>query len=132
MLVSVAKGREVGIDLEQIRDNRQLLRLAERFYTPAESQWIKSRSSSDHALQFYRLWVAKEAFLKAQGTGISSLHQCEILPSSCASRAGVRVTVEMQPGWSIQWLNCGAGWQGAVSAYGDDWSVRIVSRSSEF
>jgi 4'-phosphopantetheinyl transferase len=132
MLVSVAKGSEVGIDLEQIRDNRQLLRLAERFYTPAESQWIKSRSGSDHALQFYRLWVAKEAFLKAQGTGISSLHQCEILPSSCASRAGVRVTVEMQPGWSIQWLNCGAGWQGAVSAYGDDWSVRIVSRSSEF
>jgi 4'-phosphopantetheinyl transferase len=132
MLVSVAKGREVGIDLEQIRDNRQLLRLAERFFTPMEFEWIKNQSESDHALQFYRLWVAKEAFLKAQGRGISSLQQCEILLSSPGARAGVCVTGEMQPGCFIQWLNCGAGWQGAVSAHGDDWSVRIVSRSSEF
>jgi 4'-phosphopantetheinyl transferase len=124
MLVSVAKGREVGIDLEQIRDNRQLLRLAERFFTPMEFEWIKNQSESDHALQFYRLWVAKEAFLKAQGRGISSLQQCEILLSSPAARAGVCVTGEMQPGCFIQWLNCGAGWQGAVSAHGDDWSVR--------
>jgi 4'-phosphopantetheinyl transferase len=131
MLVSVAKGREVGIDLEAIRDNRQVLKLAERFYTPAETQWIKSRPVSDRAVQFYRLWVAKEAILKAQGTGLSSLQQCEILPSSSSSRADALGAVAMQPGWSMQWLNCGAGWQGAVSAYGDDWSVRIVSRSSE-
>jgi len=125
MLVSVSKGQEVGIDLEQVRDNREPLKLAERFYAPAEFQWIMSRPASDHALQFYHLWVAKEAFLKAQGTGISSLQQCEILASSCASRASVLVTGELQQGWSIQWLNCGVGWQGAVSAYGDDWSVRV-------
>jgi 4'-phosphopantetheinyl transferase len=124
MLVSVAKGREVGIDLEQIRDNRQLLRLAERFFTPKEFEWIRNQPVSDHALQFYRLWVAKEAFLKAQGRGISSLQQCEILLSSPAARASVCVTGDMQPGCSIQWLNCGAGWQGAVSAHGNDWSVR--------
>jgi 4'-phosphopantetheinyl transferase len=130
LLIAVAKGREVGIDLEQVRDNRKPLKLAERFYTPAESRWIKSRPASDHALQFYRLWVAKEAVLKAQGCGIASLQQCEILASSSASRASVRGISETQQGWSIQWLNCGSGWQGAVSAYGDDWSVRVLDAVS--
>jgi 4'-phosphopantetheinyl transferase len=124
MLVSVAKGHEIGIDLEQVRNSRQPLRLAERFFTPMEFQWINNRPVSDHALQFHRLWVAKEAFLKAQGSGISSLQECEILLSASAARARVSVRGDMQPGWSIQWLNCGAEWQGAVSAYGDDWSVR--------
>lgn len=130
MLIAVAKGREIGADLEQVCDHREPLKLAERFYAPAESRWIKSRPASDHALHFYRLWVAKEAVLKAQGTGIASLQHCEILASSSASRASVRSIGEMQQGWSIQWLNCGPGWQGAVSAYGDDWSVRVLNAVS--
>lgn len=123
MLIAVAKGREVGVDLEQVRDSGEPLKLAERFYTPAESRWIKSRPASDHAVQFYRLWVAKEAFVKAQGTGIASLQRCEILPSS--SRVPVGSTANTQQGWFVQWLNCRSGWQGAVSACGDDWSVRV-------
>ena len=47
------------------------LKLAERFYTQTEYEMIKSRPVADHAFQFYRLWVAKEALLKAQGTGIA-------------------------------------------------------------
>ena len=127
MVISVARGREVGIDLEQVRDDRQPLKLAERFYTPAEYEWIKSRPSCDQAAQFFRLWVAKEACVKAQGTGIASIQHCEIVASSSGSRASVRLpgTSAMQPGWTIQWLNCGSGWQGAVAANGHDWSIRV-------
>jgi len=128
MLVAVAYGQDVGIDLEQIRDNLEPLKLAERFYTAQEFDSIICRPASDHAPQFYRLWVAKEAFLKGQGTGIPSLQQCEIDDSSSLSRASVRIRRQstLQEGWTIQWLRCGEGWQGAVSAFGNGWSVRVL------
>lgn len=129
MLVAVAGRQDVGIDLERVRDNSDPLNLAERFYTLSEYERIKHLPVSDHALEFYRLWVAKEALLKAQGMGIPSLGQCEILASASSSRADVRIMPEseMQRGWTVQWLSCGPGWQGAVSTYGNDWSIRILT-----
>lgn len=128
MLVAVSDGQEVGIDLEQVRQNVEALNLAERFYTKPEFEWIKTHAPSDQSLQFYRLWVAKEAVLKGQGIGIPSLQQCGIETSAASSRACVRLMPDstLQPGWMIQWLNCGPHWQGAVSASGEDWSVRVL------
>jgi 4'-phosphopantetheinyl transferase len=128
MLVAIAKGQDVGIDLEQVRGNLEPLKLAERFYTQTEYETIKSRPAAGHACQFYRLWVAKEAVLKAQGAGIAALQRCEILVSDSSSRASVRLSGDsaMQPDWTVQWLSCGQDWQGAVSAFGQDWSVRVL------
>jgi 4'-phosphopantetheinyl transferase len=130
MLVAVAKGREVGIDLEQVRETLDALKLGERFFAAAEYEDLKNRTEQDRTWQFYRYWVAKEAVLKGQGIGIESLQQCEILPDGCGPRPSATVrcldSSARQGGWTIQWLNCGAGWQGAVSADGSDWTVRIM------
>jgi len=66
--------------------------------------------------------------LKAQGAGIAALQHCEILVSDSSSRASVRLSGDsaLQPGWTVQWLSCGQDWQGAVSAFGHDWSVRVL------
>jgi 4'-phosphopantetheinyl transferase len=128
MLVAVTKGREVGIDVERVRDKVHVLKLAERFYADAEYQDLKNRTEPDRTRQFYRYWVAKEALLKGQGRGLQSLQQCEIRPSDSPPSAKGRVSPQsaMQSGWTIQWLDCGSGWQGAVSAYGSDWTVRMM------
>ena len=130
MLVAVAKGREVGIDLEQVRETLDALKLSERFFAAAEYEDLKNRTEPDRTWQFYRYWVAKEAVLKGQGIGIESLQRCEILPDGCGPRPSATVrgldSSAGQGGWRIQWLNCGAGWQGAVSADGSDWTVRIM------
>jgi 4'-phosphopantetheinyl transferase len=134
MLVAVAKGREVGIDLEQVREKLDALKLGERFYADTEYQDLKNRTEPDRTWQFYRYWVAKEAVLKGQGTGLQSLQQCEILPTGPGQLPSATVRwlppSTMQSGWTIQWLNCGAGWQGAVSADGSDWRVRIMDGSN--
>jgi 4'-phosphopantetheinyl transferase len=128
MLVAVAHGQDVGVDLEQVRRNLDALKLAERFYTQAEVERIKTRPASDQTWHFYRLWVAKEAFLKAHGAGLSLLQQCEIFPSSFPSRARVRLLNDsaMPGGWTVQWLNCGPDWQAAVCAFGHHWSMRVL------
>jgi 4'-phosphopantetheinyl transferase len=131
MLVALAQDLDVGVDVEQVRDKVEVLKLAERFYTPREYQDLLNCCRSDQNMQFYRYWVAKEALLKGQGVGLLSLKHCEI-----HSRAGSRVIAGISPGstletgWSIQWLSCGTGWQGAVSAYGTEWSVRVINEGS--
>jgi len=129
MLIAVAQGQDVGIDIEQIRDKVEAVKLAERFYTPAEYQQVLSRAGADQARQFYRYWVAKEAVLKGQGVGLVSLQQCEIDSSETVASAAAKILpgAPMQAGWTIRWLNCGDGWQGAVSACGHEWGVRIVN-----
>ena len=127
MLMAIAREQHIGVDLEQIRDKVQAAKLAERFYAPAERERVMSLSGPGQAQQFYRYWVAKEAVLKGQAVGLWSLQQCEILTSDDSPRAKVKLSegAAMQPGWMVHWLDCGAGWVGAVSAHGSDWAIRI-------
>jgi len=129
MLVAVGKFGEVGVDLEQVRDKVEVAKLAERFYARSERNSVAGLSGRDQARQFYRIWVAKEAVLKGQGVGLLSLQQCEILASDDASRAEVHLLegTTMQHGWTAHWLNCGAGWAGAVSAPGSNWTIRVMT-----
>jgi 4'-phosphopantetheinyl transferase len=132
MLIAVAHERDVGVDLEQVREAVEPLKLAERFYTAAEYDRITQRPVPDHPLEFYRLWVAKEAVLKGQGIGIPSLQECEIITLTDSPRAGMRPAPgsAVQPGWTIQWLRCGWAWQGAVSALGNGWSVQVLDEKA--
>jgi len=121
MLVAVAKSQEVGTDLEQVRADIDLLKLAERFYARSENALITALPSESHGSMFFRLWVAKEAVLKGQGLGLRSLNECEIVPADHGRGKAIPVAVgsDLQPGWRIQWLSCGAGWEGAVAFQGD-------------
>ncbi len=64
LLLSVAAGCDTGIDIEQIQANRDYTALAHRFFTAEESFLI---DSSENDSLFYRMWVLKEAAVKARG-----------------------------------------------------------------
>jgi 4'-phosphopantetheinyl transferase len=127
MLMAISNRQDVGVDLEQIRDKVEAAKLAERFYAPTERERVLSLSGPGQTQRFYRYWVAKEAVLKGQAVGLRALQQCEILTSDNSPRAEVKLSegATMQSGWTIHWLDCGAGWVGAVSACGSDWAICI-------
>ena len=58
---------EIGIDIEKYR--KPDLRVAERYFTAGENDYIKNSSNPDFA--FFEIWTAKEAFSKYNGSGIS-------------------------------------------------------------
>ena len=61
---------EVGCDVEIIKGDRG--RLAERFFLPEESAWIKHFESLEMQTEaFYRLWTLKECYMKVTGRGMS-------------------------------------------------------------
>ena len=61
---------DVGCDVETIKGDRG--RLAERFFMPEESAWIKHFETLEKQSDaFYRLWTLKECYMKVTGRGMS-------------------------------------------------------------
>lgn len=69
---------QVGCDVEMIKENK--LGLAERYFCPRETEWIKSQKTETEQTEgFYRYWVLKESFIKAIRLGMKQdLREFEI------------------------------------------------------
>lgn len=126
MLIAVARGREVGVDLELVRHDVEVEKLADRFFCSDEHAQIVRCPGEEADHMFFHYWVAKEAVLKAQGVGIASLHDCEIVSGGAAVRSTIRAKSgsAVQSDWTVQFLSCGTDWKGAVAAKGRDWIVQ--------
>jgi 4'-phosphopantetheinyl transferase len=61
----------LGIDLERIRTIADLDSLAKRFFHPQEYQLLRKLANKEKQELFFKIWTAKEAYLKATGQGIS-------------------------------------------------------------
>jgi 4'-phosphopantetheinyl transferase len=70
VLVAVAEGRDVGVDVEMIRDSGAHEEVTARFFHPCEVAALASFPAAGRSLAFYRFWTRKEAYLKARGDGL--------------------------------------------------------------
>ena len=70
-LIAVARGRQVGVDIERIDPTVRILKLANRFFSPREAQELAGLPSCDQPGGFYKGWTCKEAYLKGTGFGLS-------------------------------------------------------------
>lgn len=61
----------IGVDLEYLREMENITELSKRFFAHREFQLIADFSGREQLAAFYQLWTAKEAYLKAIGTGLS-------------------------------------------------------------
>lgn len=76
MAIIVANKGPVGIDIETIKVRKNFQGLEERVLFPKEQIWLKQQT---HYLKaFFALWSAKEAYLKATGTGLSGLSSLQL------------------------------------------------------
>ncbi len=69
-LLAIVKDCEVGVDIERVREVKELEQLARRYFHPAEAEDVMSRTE-DLCTAFFKCWTAKEAVLKAFGSGIA-------------------------------------------------------------
>lgn len=70
-LVALAHGIAPGIDVELLRTRASALDIAERFFTAAEAEWLRTQADEYQQRAFFELWTAHEAVLKATGQGIA-------------------------------------------------------------
>jgi 4'-phosphopantetheinyl transferase len=72
MMVGVACGRELGVDVELLARNIDWQSIAKDYFLTSEIKAIQSfRGEDEQTAAFFRVWTVKEAYLKAVGKGLS-------------------------------------------------------------
>jgi 4'-phosphopantetheinyl transferase len=70
-LIAITHGQRVGIDVEFMREPVEIADLAQRFFSPYETALLANVPIENRPKAFFRIWTAKESFVKATGAGLS-------------------------------------------------------------
>jgi 4'-phosphopantetheinyl transferase len=69
-LIATTAGPAVGVDIEEIRTRLHTEEISATCFVSDERAWLDSLAGEARLHGFFRLWTAKEALLKAIGTGL--------------------------------------------------------------
>lgn len=118
-LYAVAQDRTVGVDVEFIRQDVDIQAIAKRYFTSQEINFLYGRDPSQQRNTFFKIWVSKEAYLKATGEGLRiPLNSFETIPTDREATI-VRETDERD--WKIALFAPYPDYTGAIAAPGRDW-----------
>jgi 4'-phosphopantetheinyl transferase len=70
-LIALTRGREVGVDVEAVREEFPGMEIAERFFSEREVETLRAMPEGARAAAFFLYWTRKEAYIKALGEGLS-------------------------------------------------------------
>src|SRR5690606_2108914 len=117
---------EIGIDIEQVREIPAALRLARRFFAPAEYAHLSSLPPAERAVAFLHYWTCKEAILKATGKGLNRpLSSFSIRLGGSGPVLDGLVDGGGDKEWSLHRLSLPDGYIGAIALQGPPRRLRI-------
>lgn len=120
-LCVVALGRDVGIDVEQVRSEWAGDDVARRFFSEKEIQALQRLPDERKLAGFFRCWTSKEAFVKARGDGLGyplDTFEVEVTPDAPAALLSARGHPEEPSRWVLQALDVGAGYAAVCAVEG--------------
>jgi 4'-phosphopantetheinyl transferase len=126
-LYAVAAGREVGVDIEAVRESVPCEELAERFFSRREAAALLALPAGDRRRAFFECWTRKEAYIKARGEGLSLPLDSFDVSLAPGESAALLATRDDRPGaarWSMRELRAGTGYAAAVAVEGGGWRLR--------
>ncbi len=71
VLIAVAYRREIGVDIEHVHDYVPVGEIAETVFSTPERHALSRIDSEARRMAFLRFWTRKEAYIKADGRGVS-------------------------------------------------------------
>jgi len=117
-LIALCPEREVGIYVEQLDRTTDALDLARRFFHPREVAALEALPEPARHSAFMRLWVCKEAYVKARGGGLSMGLDRFAVPLLMRAGNTARV-VAGEPadslGWFVQTVDPAPGYVAALA-----------------
>ncbi|MGA9966924.1 MAG: 4'-phosphopantetheinyl transferase superfamily protein [Terriglobales bacterium] len=127
---AITRKRHVGVDVERMRKDTNAMELAERFFSRPEVRWLRSQPGSEVIASFFSCWTAKEAYIKAQGEGLSMpLSSFGVVPSPAGAGSKLQLEVYDDPEESKRWfmwrLDIGPDLRAALAVDGESCRVRV-------
>jgi 4'-phosphopantetheinyl transferase len=127
VLIAIAVGRAVGIDVERIRTDLDFDGVAARFFSANECKMLASLAGPRRYEAFFTCWTRKEAYLKAKGVGLSApLDQFDVsfLPDEEPRLLATRHDPGEVARWRLQSLSLSADYVAALAAQGSNWKLK--------
>ncbi|NNJ71002.1 MAG: 4'-phosphopantetheinyl transferase superfamily protein, partial [Kiritimatiellales bacterium] len=103
VVLAIGRDRKIGVDVEMIRRDMDVLAIASRYFTPEEIARIET--AEDRHSVFFQLWARKEAYVKACGSTLFS----ELAHFSVPMEEGGE-----NDGWIFQRLEAGSEYAAAI------------------
>ena len=113
--IAIARGRDVGIDVELRRPRRRLELLARAVLSRAEREWFDGLPEEERLPAFLDVWSAKEAYSKLLGRGLQLSFRGVALDDPAAPRTGV-LDGGVRSGCTVHRLPVGPTHSGALAA----------------
>lgn len=127
LLFAIARHCAIGVDIEMIRPETDIERIAERFFSFAETEQLRALTGLGKRAGFFNGWTRKEAYLKARGEGIGEgLNQfaVSLTPGKPAQLLFDRRDAGAVNRWSIHDLNTSSGFSAALVVERADLALR--------
>ena len=125
-LLAFTQGRELGVDIEQIRPLEDAAAIAKMNFSAKEVAEYTAVPDTQKPLAFYNCWTRKEAFIKAIGEGLTcplDSFDVTLIPGEPAQLLQVKGSAAEANKWRLQSLNPVEGYVGAIIATGQDWQL---------
>lgn len=110
-----AVGQALGVDIEKERAILDARLMAERFFSPAENEWLTQQPDQRASRAFLRCWTCKEAVVKARGDGLLAPLQ-EFTVAHWQTPPRVAWPAQPASNWSIHLLDPPPGYIAALAA----------------
>jgi len=62
---------DAGVDVEDLRRRAETLRIADRYFSPAEVAALRTLPADRQHRRFFEYWTLKESYIKARGMGLA-------------------------------------------------------------
>jgi len=126
MLVALAHAREVGVDIEHAPPDLAVEDIAETVLSAPEKRALSRLDGKAKRMAFLRFWTRKEAYIKADGRGVSlPLERIDVsVPTTrVAVLDGATGEWRVRTDWTLQTLVIGPERAAALAAEGQDWHL---------
>ena len=128
VMVALARGRPVGVDVERVRDGLEVFDLARRCFCPREIAALEAAPAAAVRL-FFDYWTLKEAYLKAEGSGLGV--SLTAMDASGVPRGRPSPPVppgeDVPRGILVQRLPAPEGYAAALAGVGPAWTLRLYA-----
>lgn len=130
-LVGLARGLEIGVDLEYMKPMPDAVQISERFFSVPERDVLRRLPDERKPEGFFNCWTRKEAYIKAVGEGLAvplDSFNVTLAPGEPARMLAIEGDAERATRWFYWHLRPAEDYIGAVAVEGTvegrEWTMK--------